>query len=255
MVHLLAAAIAASIPTTPPSYPPLDASPAMWVVNDHDTIIYLFGTFHALDGRAEWFNDEVLTAFSGSDELVLETVLPRRGSNARAMPPLAGSSSFLSTTKLVMSVGRTQGMSTKRGADAVLREAAENTGKPVGGLESLQTQLEMFNRLPVGAKPATTAQKQQAVEALPDILARLQAAWVRGDTESFAPMLETMRLKTPEAYRLMFVERNSRWAQWIDHRLQRPGTVFIAVGAGHLAGQDSVQAKLAQLGVSAARIN
>ena len=31
----------------------------MWVVKDADTTIYLFGTFHALDGKRDWFNDEV----------------------------------------------------------------------------------------------------------------------------------------------------------------------------------------------------
>ena len=46
-----------------------DADPALWVVRDADTTIYLFGTFHLLDGRP-WFNDEVKTAFDASSELV-----------------------------------------------------------------------------------------------------------------------------------------------------------------------------------------
>src|SRR5688572_18713288 len=49
-----------------------DADPAIWVVKDPDTTIYLFGTFHALDGKSDWFNDEVKTAFEGAGELVLE---------------------------------------------------------------------------------------------------------------------------------------------------------------------------------------
>jgi uncharacterized protein YbaP (TraB family) len=53
----------------------------------------------------------------------------------------------------------------------------------------------------------------------------------------------------------MFTERNANWAGWIAQRLQEPGTVFVAVGAGHLAGRDSVQAKLTELGVKSARIN
>ena len=49
-----------------------DADPAIWVVKDPDTTIYLFGTFHALDGKSDWFNEEVKTAFDASSELVLE---------------------------------------------------------------------------------------------------------------------------------------------------------------------------------------
>ena len=91
--------------------------------------------------------------------------------------------------------------------------------------------------------------------ALSAALAQLQDAWVRGDMATFVPMLEQMRLQSPEAYRTMFSERNARWASWIAGRLQEPGTVFVAVGAGHLAGRDSVQAQLAAIGIGAYRIN
>ena len=56
-------------------------------------------------------------------------------------------------------------------------------------------------------------------------------------------------------YDVMFAQRNSNWANWIAGRMQKPGTVFIAVGTGHLTGPDSVQAKLAQIGVKSERIN
>ena len=45
------------------------------MVRDDDTTIYLFGTFHLLDGRP-WFNDEVRTAFDASNELVVEVIIP-----------------------------------------------------------------------------------------------------------------------------------------------------------------------------------
>src|SRR3954462_9176017 len=72
-----AAPAATAAPSSPAHSPaPLpDANPAIWVVRDADTTIYLFGTFHLLDGRP-WFNDEVRTAFDASDELVMEAILP-----------------------------------------------------------------------------------------------------------------------------------------------------------------------------------
>ena len=48
---------------------------------------------------------------------------------------------------------------------------------------------------------------------------------------------------------MMFTERNARWADWIRARMQTPGTVFVAVGAGHLAGKDSVLVRLAERGI------
>ena len=49
----------------------------MWVVRDEDTVIYLFGTFHLLDGKTDWFNDEVRQAFDSSQELVFEINMPK----------------------------------------------------------------------------------------------------------------------------------------------------------------------------------
>ena len=93
------------------------------------------------------------------------------------------------------------------------------------------------------------------MKALSAVLTNLQAAWNRGDAEGFTPMLDQMQAKSPAMYRMMFAERNARWAQWIARRLEQPGTVFVAVGAGHLAGRDSVQAKLTKIGFGTARIN
>ena len=82
----------------------------------------------------------------------------------------------------------------------------------------------------------------------------MQAAWKCGDQTIFVRMLDQLKVASPETYRLMFTERNTRWADWIRARLQTPGTVFVAVGAGHLAGKDSLLVKLAERGLSSQRI-
>lgn len=263
---LIAAAITASAPVAPAAQASApDARPALYVVNDEDTIIYLFGTFHALDGKSEWFNDEVRTAFTGSHELVLETLIPdhlkqpraprRQDMGLQPVGPFAGSASFLTTSKTVMSAGRSQGMSTAHGADAVLRDAADEMGMPVGGLETFEFQLGMFSKLPGTPPPSDPVAAARTKAAVAAMLTELQAAWNRGEIEKFAPMLDQMESRSPEIYRLMFNDRNGRWAQWIARRLQQPGVVFVAVGAGHLAGKDSVQHKLGQYGIRTARVN
>jgi len=276
MLHfLIAAALAATAPESATSATPSptrpDAKPAIWVVNDEDTIIYLFGTFHALDGKADWFNDEVRTAFAGSQELVLEALVPdikdrsapkkvrgpmaARAPGGDALPALAGSASFLTNTRQVMAAGRSQGLRTDQGADAILRRAAEAAGMPVGALETVDFQLGMMNRMPAAPGPTSPGQALAVHRQLATVLAFLQAAWNRGDVDSLAPMLEQMRVSSPLGYQLMFRERNRRWAGWIANRLETPGTVFVAVGAGHLAGPDSVQHKLADRNIRSARLN
>src|SRR3954466_13512087 len=163
---LAAAAIAAASPASPPAATTNNADPAIFVVRDADTTVYLFGTFHALDSKTEWFNDQVKDAFEQSDELVLETLLPGGPPKPVALKgppappvalrmPVASSASFLATTRMAINAGRSQGMQVGHGAHMVLRRVAENEGKPVEGLETLQFQLNMFNKMPPVAPPAT----------------------------------------------------------------------------------------------------
>jgi uncharacterized protein YbaP (TraB family) len=267
MVNLIvaAAALAAGMPTTAPSAPPAD-QPAMFVVRDADTTIYIFGTFHALDGHSQWFDGRVRNAFEQSNELVLETVIPEQpapigqiGPGFRG-PTMTPSASFLATTRMAINAGRSQGMQVGNGADIILRHQAEAEGKPVEGLETLELQLNMFNRMPAGPVPAPTARTagsgaDNQMQSLSRAMAEMQAAWKRGDQSVFVRMLDQLSNASPETYRMMFTERNARWADWVRARMQTPGTVFVAVGAGHLAGKDSLLVRLAERGIPSHRVN
>ncbi|HEU4956720.1 MAG TPA: TraB/GumN family protein [Sphingomicrobium sp.] len=231
------------------------ATPALWEISDADTKIYLFGTFHSLDGRTVWFDHRVRDAFNGSDELVLETIVPTdratmlaAGDQASEMGPDGKTflKPFIAQTKQVVGQGQSLGMSVEHGADSVLRRIAEDSGKPVGGLERFEDQLGQLAKIPVNAQTKT---ERPAVS-----LGELLGAWKKGDTGTFSTMLAGFEANSPVAYRMLIADRNARWGQWIVSRLDQPGTVFVAVGSGHLAGKDSVQQWLAARGISSARI-
>ena len=267
MGPLIAAAIAAAMPAAvSAAQAPANADPAIFVVRDADTTVYIFGTFHALDGKSEWFNDQVKDAFERSDELVLETLVPERPAPGlpTAQPlgqlrtlSVTSSASFLASTRMAINAGRSQGMQVNNGADMVLRRTAEAEGKQVEGLETLESQLAMFTRMPVAAQPqaASGPSPGPAMNSLSHSMTEMQAAWKRGDQSVFVRVLGQLEQASPDTYRMMFIERNARWADWIRARMQAPGTVFVAVGAGHLAGKDSVLVRLAQLGIPSARVN
>jgi hypothetical protein len=261
VASLVAAALTAASPLSAPDAEPAD-QPAMFVVRDADTTVYIFGTFHALDGRARWFGENVRNAFEQSDELVLETLVPEKPLPGQIVPPLRApsvtpSASFLATTRLAINAGKAQGMQVGNGADMVLRHVAEAEGKPVEGLETLQLQIDMFNRMPAttpAALPRPTA-ASESMDGLSKAMGEMQAAWKRGDQSVFVRMLAQLRQASPDTYRMMFTERNERWADWIRARMQQPGTLFVAVGAGHLAGPDSLLVQLAERGIPSQRAN
>jgi uncharacterized protein YbaP (TraB family) len=233
------------------------ATPALWEIRDADTTIYLFGTFHTLDDRTVWFGDKVRAAFDASGELMLETIVPQdraamQSATRAQVTEIAADGSrrmrpFMSQTQSAVSQGRTLGLSVENGADTVLRRVAEDVGKPVGGLERFEDQLGTLAKIPAASAAAT----QPATVTIHELL----GAWTRGDTSAFSTMLSGFEAKSPVAYRILIADRNARWGQWIENRLQQPGTVFVAVGSGHLAGKDSVQQWLAVRGITATRVS
>ena len=59
---------------------------------------------------------------------------------------------------------------------------------------------------------------------------------------------------TPELSNVLLHQRNTNWADLLKKRLDKPGVILVAVGAGHLAGPDSVQTLLGKRGVKVTRV-
>lgn len=288
----LAAAIAAvltsGLPASAATLP--DADPALWVVKDQDTTIYLFGTFHVLDGKADWFNDEVKTAFDRSDEVALEALIPedpaalgpimQKYALNTSGKPISARLSPAAQKKLVkiltangipaaaldkMNPGfagmtlalipyQTAGMKPEYGAETILTKAAKSANKPMGELEGMENQLKMINEIPDSAHLKSLEYALDRFEDLPAVIADMKVNWNSGNAEGFAKLMNEMQAISPKAYKVLLSDRNAKWAEWIEQRLDEPGTVFLAVGTAHLAGKDSVQQFLDQRGIKAKRV-
>ena len=265
-------------------------TPALWRVKDEDTTIYLFGTVHVLKPGTDWFKGGIKRAFDGSDELVLEIVEPedpQAMSASLAHAALASDgiklSDRLSPDKrtpyqaamtanglpwqmfepfnpwmagMALSVQPLEKLGYKAdlGAEKTLTAAAKAAGKKVGALETVQQQIGYFAGLPMAQQVSFL---NATVEGLPDMekeFGQLILHWQQGEPEQLAAEMNESLEATPELARVLLIQRNANWAKWIKQRLATPGTVFIAVGAGHLAGKGSVQDQLKALGVPSARV-
>ncbi|MBM3929199.1 MAG: TraB/GumN family protein, partial [Sphingomonadales bacterium] len=95
------------------------------------------------------------------------------------------------------------------------------------------------------------------VEEMPKIgqtMETMVTDWAAGEPEKLAVLLNESMKDSPEVAKTILYDRNARWASWIAERMKRPGTVFVAVGAGHLAGAGSVQDKLGAYKLKAVRV-
>ena len=72
------------------------------------------------------------------------------------------------------------------------------------------------------------------------------ADWSKGQPGALAKILNDDLSGQAELKQTLLLDRNAHFASWIADRMKQPGTVFVAVGAGHLAGAGSVQDDLAK---------
>jgi len=281
----------APAPAAPAPAPAMkDADPALWVVKDADTTIYLFGTVHLLKPGLSWFDEAVRKAFDDSGELVTElggapdpaAVQPlmmkyginmtgptltqklpadKRAAFVKALAdqglPQAAVDRFdpwLAGTQLSMMALVKAGYDPQSGVETALDAAAKASNKPVSGLETIEQQLGFFDSL---SEPAQMLMLTEAIDKL-DTAApefeKLVGEWAQGDAEGLAVIMNEGLRSSPELSKVLLADRNARWADWIKTRLDKPGVVFVAVGAGHLAGPDSVQAMLAKRSVKSERV-
>jgi uncharacterized protein YbaP (TraB family) len=124
----------------------------------------------------------------------------------------------------------------------------------VDQLETLEFQLGMFDALPEAEQIKLLEYGAATMKDTPALFARMTKLWNDGDAEGFATLINEMQGQSPALHEVLLAKRNATWADWIENRLKSPGTVFVAVGAGHLAGKDSVQDYLAKDGIKTARV-
>ena len=146
------------------------------------------------------------------------------------------------------------GLDPAHGVDKQLKAQMRAAGKPVLGLETAAGQIRFLADLPAPVQLAMLRATLRDMARSGDELRTLIDAWEAGDTATLARIEDTdLRQQQPQLYQRLLVQRNEAWAAKINAMLQHPGTRFIAVGAAHLAGADSVQAQLRKVGIEAVR--
>jgi len=262
--------------------------PALWKIADEDTTVYLFGTVHIMPKEIQWYDAEIAQALTSADAVVTEIKMDP--ASEQAMQQLAMQRGMLSdgtTLRSLLNEEQTaayeaalgglgvppqafdqmepwmagltltmlplmqQGYDLESGVDKVILARAGDL--PNEALETPEFQLGLFDGLPMDKQVEFLMETIEAIPAAKDTIDAMVAEWVEGDPDALAEVMNE-NMDDPELAEALLYTRNANWAEWIDTRLEEPGTVFIAVGAGHLAGERSVQEYLAQRDIEAMRV-
>jgi len=255
------------------------ATPAIWRVKGAHGTLYLFGTIHIMKPNVEWETGKVKDAFTASDTVyvevanlddqaaalplaaqfgmdmahplstkitkedvaLLDTAAKSMGLPGEAM--LEPMQPWLVTMSMSVLPMMKAGYDPASGVDVVLLGEARKAGKKISGFETMEQQLHFVADQPQAEQVARLHEELAGMDKSAAEMSEMMAAWERGDVAKIAA-LETGELKTkhPEEYKTLVVDRNTKWAATLDDLLKDAGTgtVFVAVGAAHLAGDDSL---------------
>ena len=273
----LAALLALALPAASAAKPAAVARPALWAVSDPDTTIYLFGTIHLLPENYRWRTPAFDKAVAGSQQLVVETIVDAKDPTkimsalaglafSRGLPPVIDRVPLQKRAALQAAIRksgtpeatlnqmetwavafmllgnqfRELGLKNAEGVEFVLRDSFQSQGKRIDELESNVEQLGFFDRLPESAQRALLEGSIEANADAKKEFGRMLDAWSRGDVKGIAQTFDEQLSASPELQHGLIRQRNQNWSRWIERRLAQPGQVMVAVGAGHLAGRDSV---------------
>lgn len=265
-----------------------DADPALWVVKDDDTTIYLFGTVHILKPGLSWYDEAVKDAFEKSDRLVLELVEPspaetqalfsklaidtsgktlrskmtdadrpvyeaamgKIGLPVAAFDPLDPWAAAVTLSVLAM---QKKGFDPNSGAEKQLTAAAKAANKPVEGVETMEFQLGVFDSISEADQVEFLTETARTIDDAEANMDKMVDLWAKPDPDQLGRLMNE-GLTNRKLYDALLTKRNANWTKWISAQMQKPGVTFMAVGAGHLAGPTSVQALLPAYGLNAVRV-
>ena len=267
------------------------ARPALWRVADADTTVYLFGTIHMLPPNYAWRSAKLDKALLKSDGLIVETLIDEKNPAAIAadlaqlgyrdgLPPILNRVALDKRVNLSAAIARSkmpaaafdrmetwaaaflllgqqfQALDLK-GADGVessLRNSFAAARKPIGQLETNREQLSFFDQLSETAQRTLLEGAIEKPESMRAQFDEMLKAWTRGDVAAIAESFAAELKDSPELRDSLLARRNANWAGWVERRMTQPGSVMVAVGAGHLAGDGSVQDMLKKRGYRVTRL-
>lgn len=269
-------------------------SPALYVVRDEDSALYLFGTVHIRRPGSPWAGANAERALEQSEEVWTEiemsegadmraAALMMREGLAPADQPLSGlltaeenarlasmaqslgfSAAMLERMRpwfaaLMLSVWPIvqAGYDPAAGVDRTIDQIADAAGKRRRALETMEQQVGFL------AGMSMDAQMQMLREALAQpqksptaMIDAMGAAWEIGDVEALERyVIDDTRENYPEVYEVMFVQRNNAWMEVLAAELEGEGVDFVAVGAGHLLGEHGLVAQFRARGYDIERVS
>ena len=225
---------------------------------------YLYGTIHMICSTDYFLSEKAKKAFNSSNKLVLEVDLsdPKEMTDMQQMAmgkePLTKTLSPQNLLKLENILKKKTGMTIQQVDSFSLFtvmslismksfgcndlkfyemnfiETAKQRNLPISGLETVKLQMEAF-----GKGYSDTEMIAMLEESSPEETAKLVSKYKEENIMAMYDIITDKRFTSEQTKKAILDNRNENWLK-IMPELMKNESVFIAVGAAHLAGESGV---------------
>lgn len=204
---------------------------------------------------AQWDGKPLSTMLTEKERALLSDALKR----AEAPADVIAKTEKLQPWYAAYALGREQffggNYKKKNGVDVTLAQEAISRGIPVKGMEKIEDQIILMTGLTPEEQVTQLRnllhmpeETKKRFDRVSDIAYR---SWARGEVNAVEGLAIFMS-SSPDNDAVL-LDRNEAWAAKIEDMLKGSGVTFIAVGAAHLVGPNSVQARLKLRGIKSER--
>ncbi len=250
------------------------AKSCLWKVSSKTGTLYLQGSVHVLKAEHYPLAPAIEQAYAKSDALVLEVDMKEMAAPEtqqrimlKAMLPgsktlqdelapatyqqlsakcaeaelpitaLEKSKPWFASMTLTLVTMQKMGFDPRHGLDKHFHDKAISDAKPVIGLENIDFQIDLFDRLSESNPDALVAHMLTDLERIEAELADLEKAWSNGDLDALEELIAKGFMDYPDLYQTFILDRNERWLKKLEPLLKQSKTHMVVVGAGHLSGK------------------
>lgn len=263
------------------------AKPPVWVVRDADSEMVLFGSIHVLPPGLDWSPPALDHDLARADDLWFELPIdpatqaavgklalergvapPDRPLSSLLSPAgrarlqricarygvapamLEGFQPWYAEVAIAWMIFRQSGADADSGVEKQVAARAPAAARR-RAFETPAEQIALFADTPLADQIASLEQSLEEAEETPDQLAQLVRHWQAGDLAALEEdALEPLREASPTIFKRLITDRNARWTETLQQRLQGDGRTVVVVGMGHMIGEAGLPARLRALGYS-----
>jgi len=280
-----------SLPATLNAQEPLNAHPAVWLIEQENSKTYFLGSIHLLPQGINWYGGKIETIFEQTDEVAFEVhMTPEKEAKAQQimiangrLPDGEKLSNYLEPEEyetvleqariigiptnsianfkpwfasLALSVTATikQGWDPESGVDKFIEKLARKKNIPIAELETVEEQMATLYDHPFEIQADMLIDTLDQLKEIETVTTNMASSWGSGDEEKMKEAFVNPLQQQREIYRKLITQRNTNWIPVIEKLMAKEQTTLVVAGAAHFIGDGGLVGMLENKGYEIKRV-